>query len=347
MDDVARASGVSKATVSRVLAGVEGGWAPATAETVRETARRLGYVVNSLASSLRSRQTYTIGLIIADVSNPFFGGIAKGVEDRLSQTGYSVILGNSGNSLQRERQLVQVLMDKQIDGLIAATSASVSQHFIDARQSGVGVVLVDSELPGSGLESVTIDNRSAAEAGMRHLLEQGHRRVGVVTGPLDAAFDRQRLEGSQTALEAFASAEPRTEAEIVVMQADLEAKGGEAAARALLTRARPPTAVFVTNNMMTLGFLIGLASLGLRVPDDVSLIAFDDQDWYSVTSPPLTGIHNPAYEMGSVAAERLLRQITGRGGPAVPAVLDAPLILRDSVRPPQGWRGVKTSAGSV
>jgi LacI family transcriptional regulator len=331
MDDVARASGVSKATVSRVLAGVEGGCAPATAETVRETARRLGYVVNSLASSLRSRQTFTIGLIIADVSNPFFGGIAKGVEDRLSQTGYSVILGNSGNSLQRERQLVQVLVDKQIDGLIAATSASVSQHFLDAQQSGVGVVLVDSELPNSGLESVTIDNRGAAKAGVQHLLAQGHRRIGVVTGPLEAAFDRQRLEGSQAALAAFA----HDQAEIVAVQADLEAKGGEAAAHALMRRADPPTAVFVTNNMMTLGFLVGLASLGLRVPDDVSLIAFDDQDWYSVTSPPLTGIRNPAYEMGHIAAERLLRQITSLTGPDTQSVLDAPLILRDSVGPPR------------
>jgi DNA-binding LacI/PurR family transcriptional regulator len=331
MDDVARASGVSKATVSRVLAGVEGGWSPATAETVRETARRLGYVVNSVASSLRSRQTFTIGLIIADVSNPFFGGIAKGVEDRLSQTGYSVILGNSGNSLQRERHLVQVLVEKQIDGLIAATSASDSQHFLDAQQSGVGVVLVDSELPDSGLESVTIDNHGAAKAGVGHLLAQGHRRIGVVTGPLDAAFDRQRLEGSRAALAPFAHDQP----EIVAVQADLEAKGGEAAAHTLMCRSDPPTAVFVTNNMMTLGFLVGLASLGLRVPDDVSLIAFDDQDWYSITSPPLTGIRNPAHEMGHVAAERLLRQITSLGGPDIKAVLDAPLILRDSVRPPR------------
>ena len=329
MDDVARAAGVSKATVSRVLAGVEGGCTPATAKTVRETAARLGYVVNAMAAGLRSRQTFTIGLIIADVSNPFFGGIAKGVEDRLSQTGYSVILGNTGNSLEREQHLVQVLVDRQIDGLIAATSAVRSQHLLDAQASGVGVVLVDSDLPGSGLDSVTIDNVFAAQQGMRHLLAAGHRRIGVITGPLSARFDQQRLEGVRSAMAAAGGALD----ERLVVQADLEAKGGEAAARRLMSLRAPPTAVFVTNNMMALGFLTGLAALGLHVPEDVSLLAFDDQDWYSVAAPPLTGISNPSYQMGHVAAHRLLGQIAGEAPvPLAPAILDATLVLRRSVR---------------
>ncbi len=328
MDDVARASGVSKATVSRVLAGVEGGCSAATAEVVRATARRLGYVVNALAASLRSRQTYTIGLLVADVSNPFFGGIAKGVEARLSQTGYSVILGNTGNSPARERHLARVLIEKQIDGLIAAPSAAASDHLLEVQQAGIGVVLVDSDLPGSGLDSVTIDNRGAAEAGVRHLLESGHRRIGIVTGPLEAMFDQQRLEGAQTAIAAFTA----HGAELVVAGADLEAGGGEAAARSLMAGPAPPSAVFVTNNMMTLGFLVGLAGLGLRVPRDVSLIAFDDQDWYCVTTPRLTAIANPGQEMGFLAADRLLRRLAGTPPEAGGGLLDAKLIRRDSVR---------------
>ncbi|MGE3829846.1 MAG: LacI family DNA-binding transcriptional regulator, partial [Parvibaculaceae bacterium] len=123
MEDVARAAGVSKATVSRVLAGIETGCTPATAQLVRDSANRLGYIVNSVAASLRSRQSYTIGLILADVSNPFFGAVASGVEQRLSETGYSLILANSDNSLEAEKALVRVLAEKRVDGLIAAPSA--------------------------------------------------------------------------------------------------------------------------------------------------------------------------------------------------------------------------------
>jgi DNA-binding LacI/PurR family transcriptional regulator len=295
---------------------------------VRETARRLGYVVNSVASSLRSRQTHAIGLIIADISNPFFGGIAKGAEERLSRTGYSVILGNSDNSLERERQLVRLLVERQIDGLIAATSASASQHFLDAQQSGVSVVLVDSDLPGSGLDSVTIDNHGAAAEGMRYLLAHRHRRIGVVTGPLQAAFDRERLAGCRAALAGIRAAE------LLVAKGDLEAAGGERAAHALMRRADPPSAVLVTNNMMTLGFLTGLAALRLGVPEDVSLLAFDDQDWYAVTAPPLTGISNPAHAMGYAAADRLLARIGRQGEIGQALKLEARLVERASVRPP-------------
>jgi LacI family transcriptional regulator len=327
MDDVARAAGVSKATVSRVLAGAEGSSSAETAEMVRETARRLGYVLNSVASSLRSRQTHAIGLVIADVSNPFFGGIARGVEERLAGTGYSVIFGSSDNSPEREWQLVRLLVERQIDGLIAATSASESKHFLNAQQSGVAVVLVDSDLPGSGLDSVTIDNYAAAAKGIRHLLSQGHRRIGVVTGPLQAVFDRHRLDGCRAAMDEAGGAE------LLIIEGDLEATGGERAARTLMRRSDPPSAVLVTNNMMSLGFLTGLTGMGLRVPQDVSMIAFDDQDWYAVIDPPLTGISNPARALGYAAADRLLARMAGEGASGGSVKLDAHLIERASVRP--------------
>jgi LacI family transcriptional regulator len=327
MDDVARAAGVSKATVSRVLSGNESGCTPATAENVRQTAARLGYVVNAVASSLRSRQSFTIGLVLADVSNPFFGGIASGVETRLSRTGYSVILGNTGNSFAREKDLVRVLVEKQIDGLIVATSASSAEPFHEALSRGVHLVLVDSEIAGMDADCITIDNHAASALAVQHLLDHGHRRIAIVTGPLEAAFDRQRLEGYRAALAAAGISFD----EQLVLRANLESSGGETAAAALLAMPNRPTAVFATNNMMTLGMLVGLTRTGISIPADISLIGFDDQDWYSVCHPPLTGITNPAYEMGYAAAARMLTQLGQKLVASERVMLESHLIERASV----------------
>lgn len=329
MDDVAKIAGVSKATVSRVLSGLEDGYAPATALLVRETAQRLGYVVNSVAASLRNRQTRTVGLVVADVSNPFFGGIASGVEASLGEGGYSVIFANSGNMAEREKELVLLLAQKQIDGMIVASSTSSGAHMLAAQSRGIAVVLVDSEIPSLDVDAVVIDNRAAAGAAVRHLIGHGHRRIAIVTGPLNASFDLQRLEGYREAL-AMAGIAPR---EDYVLRADLLATGGERAVAELARLPERPTALFVANNMMTLGALVGLKKAGLRIPHDISLIAFDDQDWYSVLEPPVTGIVNPAYEMGRAAGDRMLLRLQRKGAAPAPEhiVLQASLMERGSV----------------
>jgi LacI family transcriptional regulator len=332
MEDVARAAGVSKATVSRVLAGIETGCTPATAQLVRDSANRLGYIVNSVAASLRSRQSYTIGLILADVSNPFFGAVASGVEQRLSETGYSLILANSDNSLEAEKALVRVLTEKRVDGLIAAPSAAIGDHLLDVAQRGIKVVLVDSEIPNTDLDCISIDNRKAAQVAITHLLELGHRRIAIVTGPLDAVFDRQRFEGYR---ETLAKAGVAFD-EQLVLRADLTTAGGERAVEKFLALKPRPTALFTSNNMMTLGVLIGLNKSGLRIPDDLSLVGFDDQPWYEVCQPPLTAVSNPAYDMGVTAAGRLLGSMGRRGfRPLPPVLLDCSLVVRKSTASPR------------
>lgn len=343
MDDVARVAGVSKATVSRVLAGLDSGSSAKTAEAVRQAAARLGYIVNSVAAGLRSRQSFTIGLIVADVSNPFFGGIASGVEARLSETRYSVLFANTGNSVVRERAAVRLLVERQIDGLIAAPSGTLDAHFREARQRGVRMVLVNSEIVGLGADSVTLDNRAAGKAATRHLLELGHRRIAIVTGPLDASFDRQRLEGYRAALDAFAV--PQREA--CVLCEDLATRGGEDAAARMLQLVERPTAVFVTNNMMTLGVLLGLSRAGVKIPDDMSIVGFDDQDWYAVSHPPLTAVTNPGFEMGAAAADRLLRQLGRKRGSAECTTLEPRLVVRDSTAPPGGVSVAGDAAGQA
>ena len=305
MDDVARSAGVSKATVSRVLAGIPNSATEATAQHVRQVASNLGYVVNSLASSLRSRQSFTIGLVVADVSNPFFGNIAIGVEARLAQIGYSVILGNSGNRLEREKAIVRLLVEKQIDGLIVAPSTLMGDHLREAQERGARLVLVDSQIADIAADTVSIDDRAAARTAVDHLLALGHRRIAIVSGPLTAAFDIERLDGYRDAVTAHGiEVSPD-----LIVSGDLGPDGGRRAADVIAAMAERPTAVFVTNNMMTLGLLVGLSELRLKIPQDISVIAFDDQDWYSVCHPPLSGIVNPGYDIGVTAAERLLLAI--------------------------------------
>jgi LacI family transcriptional regulator len=334
MDDVANVAGVSKATVSRVLSGMEDGYTSVTAALVRETAQRLGYVVNSLAASLRSRQTYTVGLVIADVSNPFFGGIAAGVESRLAEDGYSVIFANSGNAIEREKELVGLLAEKQIDGMIIASSTSSGTHILKVQSRGISVVLVDSDIPSLDVDAVLIDNRAAARSAVSHFITRGHQRIATITGPLTATFDIHRLEGYREAL-MMAGLEFRQD---YVLRADLLATGGEKAIAELMKLPVRPSAMFVANNMMTLGALVGLKKAGLTIPEDISLIAFDDQDWYSVHHPPITSILNPAYEMGRAAGTRMLAHLDSRHPVPAPEriLLLAPLIERGSVRP---WGG--------
>ncbi len=328
MDDVARAAGVSKATISRVLSGIEGSCTPETAAHVRETAERLGYVINSVAASLRNRKTRTIGLVIADVSNPFFGAVTSGVEASLADAGYSIILANTGNMEAREQSLVQILVEKQVDGIILAPSGSTSDHVLAAHAQGVPVVLVDSAIPGLDVDCVGIDNRKAGQDATAHLIAQGHRRIAIVTGPLVASFDRERLDGYRAALaEAGIPFD-----ECLVLSGDLHVAGGEQAVAQLAALADRPTGLFVLNNMMTLGVLMGLQRAGLRMPDDISVVAFDDQDWYSITVPPITAIANPAYEIGRRAGALILQR-SRKGGAELPVQdikLDATIVARAS-----------------
>lgn len=332
MDDVARAAGVSKATISRVLSGVEGGCSPATAAHVRETAEQLGYVINSVAASLRNRRTRTVGLVIADISNPFFGAITSGVETSLADAGYSVILANTGNVAERERSLVQLLVEKQVDGIILAPSGSSGDHVLSAVRQGAPVVLVDSSIPDLAVDCIGIDNRQSGIEGTDHLIACGHRRIAIVTGPLTADFDRQRLDGYKAAL-AKAGITPD---ERYILSEDLLTPGGEHAVARLLELEDRPTGLFVLNNMMTLGVLMGLQKAGLRIPDDISVVAFDDQEWYSVTAPSITAIANPAHEMGRRAGELMLLRLQ-KGDDDLPVQdvrLRSRLVLRKSTAKP-------------
>lgn len=332
MLDVAREAGVSTATVSRVFAGRKGAMSAETAERVRGAAERLGYVVNAVAASLRVQYTSSIGLILADISNPFFGKLASGVENTLSAAGFGVLLGNSSNRREEEERLLKLMARKQVDAIILASVAGDGSHILPATGDGRPVILVDSELAGVEADTVVVDNRGAAAHAVGHLIDLGHRRVAIVCGPIQASFDHERLAGFRAAFRQRGLPPP----EHLVLAADSTYEGGRAAIEALLRRGDPPTAVFASNNMMTIGTLAALHEAGLEIPADVSLIGFDDLEWYAIFKPRITVVAQPAYAIGRMAARRLLEQLKSET-PLEPRrfVLQTDLIVRDSTAPPR------------
>ena len=330
MQDVADAAGVSTATVSRVLGGVQGASSEATAKRVRACATELGYIVNGLASSMRSQRTRTVGLVIADVSNPWFGQLAGGVESVLGPEGFSVILANTSNSVEREREAVETLQRQQVDALVVASSSADGDHLRGALARGTRVVLVDAELPDLDVDSVTIDNEAAARAVVEHLLDFGHEEVAIVTGGEGPSSDRARLAGYQGAL---------ADRGLVVGSQLIKAgsstfEGGRAAVEDLLALSPRPSALFVTNNLMTVGALVAIADAGLKVPTDISIVGIDDMEWYPIAQPAITTVFDPAREMGRRAAQRLLLRLRRQRQPRAERIrLDAELRVRQSAGP--------------
>lgn len=329
MQDVARAAGVSSATVSRVFSDHKTGMSAETADRVRRIATELGYTVNTLAASLRVQQTWTVGLILADIANPFFGRLAHGVEDVLSAAGYSVLFGNTKNSIDEEIRLLRVMMEKQVDAVILASVASDDRHLLGALKQGLQVVLVDSELCGAQLDTVVVDNRLASARAVGHLIDLGHRAISIVTGPMVASFDRDRLEGYRDAFQQRGLAIP----EDLVLQGDSTYEGGRAVVEQLLNGPGRPTAFFTSNDLMTMGALAALDTAGLRIPQDVSIIGFDDLEWYPIFRPRITAVSQPAMAIGMTAARHLLERLKGFDGEPRRFLLNTDLILRDSTGP--------------
>lgn len=337
MDDVARHAGVSKTSVSRVLNNVPGSVAARTASRIWEAVTDLGYVPNAVAASLKHQRTRTIGLILTDLGNPFFAAVAAGVESTIQEAGYSLVVSNTANDATREAALVRVLLERQIDALLVATSAESDDHLRAAVERGVHVVLVDSHPMrlSLDLDRVMVDNHAGAYEAAKHLLDLGHRDIGVVGGRPGDSSSIGRIEGVGEALR-HAGVDLRPE---WIVEGDFTVATGYECATTLLMREPRPSALFVANNLMTVGAMRAIADLTLVVPRDLSLVGFDDMDWYPIANPPITAVGQPAYEIGVRAAERLLLRIRReRQPPPETILLSTKLVVRESTAPPNRRR---------
>lgn len=320
--DVAERAGLSVATVSRALNGIPT-VAPDLIERVRAAADELDYHPNAIARSLRRQSTEVIALIISDISNPFFTAIARGVEDIAQSHGYSVLLCNSDENSDKEARYLRVAEVEQVAGVIlsphnAATDVS------SLRSANVPLVVVDRPLTGP-VDSVMVRSVEGAREATQHLIASGWRRPACVTGPADAATALDRLEGYRQAL-----ADAGLSDEIFTHKAFTVA-GGQEATGALLDAPVVPDALFIANAQMALGALAELRARGVVVGRDIGIVTFDDEPWAPYLDPPISVVAQPAYEIGSGAAQQLFARIAGdQTGFPRSTILSTRLVVRES-----------------
>jgi LacI family transcriptional regulator len=323
--DVAALAGVSPATVSRVLNGKQDVAADLRRRVLAAVAE-LGYRRNGPARSLRTRAATVLGLIISDITNPFFTAVVRGAEDQAQLAGYSVVLANADEDVAKEARYLEVAAAEQMAGVLLSP-ASPRRTSIDLMvERGIPVVTIDRRLTAAPVDSVTVDNQLAARKAAQHLLAQGCRRVGLVAGPVQTTTGASRLAGYRAALRAAR----RTVDPSLVAYADFRTDGGYAATRQLLRQRQPPDGLLFSNNLMTVGGLKAIAEAGLAIPDDIAIVGFDDASWTTALRPPLTVVAQPTYEIGQTAAQLLLRRIEGDKFPPRRVVLRAELIVRAS-----------------
>ncbi|MHB8892315.1 MAG: LacI family DNA-binding transcriptional regulator [Candidatus Limnocylindrales bacterium] len=337
ISDVAKRAGVSAMTVSRVVRGT-GYTSAATRSRVEAAIEELGYVPNALARQLRSKRTKMIALVVSDISNPFFTTIARGAEDVAVGHGFSVMYCNTDESEAEEEQYLLMLIERQVDGvlLVPARSSGTSFRLLQAHR--MPVVVMDRRVAARDVDSVLCDSEAGAYALTRHLIELGHRRIAVLTGRHNVSTSVDRVAGCRRAIE---EAGLTLDDELVryggfnfgkLNQTD----GHRMAEEVLAAGGERPTAIFAANNFIAFGAIRALREAGLRVPEDMSIVAFDDLPEGWVVEPFLTVAAQPAYEIGRRAATLLLDHISGdHDATGESIVLPFELIIRRSSGPPR------------
>ncbi|MET7279617.1 LacI family DNA-binding transcriptional regulator [Kribbella sp. NPDC005582] len=326
ISDVAARAGVSTATVSRALNG-KATVDPELAARVRQAADELGYQPNGPARNLRRQEAAVVALIISDVENPFFTAIARGVEDVAHEVGYSVVLCNSDESAEKENRYIDIAIQERVAGVILSPSGPAS-GVAKLAARGTAYVAIDRPLADHASDLVLVDTRLAAAEATAHLVAEGYKRIGCLSGPAGVRTADDRLAGYRDALR---TAKHRGSTRLV-RRAEYKAAGARRAALDLLSQPEPPDALLVANNAMAVGVLQALRELTLRPGRDVGVVAFDDAPWAELLDPPLTVVAQPAYEIGTVAARLLLARIADNTRPPTVTTLGARLIERASSR---------------
>lgn len=321
---MARRAGVSPMTVSRTLNQPEA-VSPATRELVLAAVRELGYVPNAVARSLTRGRTDLAALVLPDIQNPFFTTLARGAEDAGLRHGYRLVLCNTDEQAERERDHLRALHSRQVDGVILASAGD--SHAATLVERGIPVVLVDREVPGVETDSVLIDHYDGARQLVRHLVQGGYRRLALVGGRPGISSIEARLAGCRDAL-----AEAGLPLE--VEPGRLDRASGEAAAARLCDEGRLPEAIVAANNMVAVGVVVELRRRGLRVPHDVALACFGELELASLLDPFLTVVRDPAYEAGRLAMQMLCERLAGFGGPPRRSLLPVELVVRRSTLRP-------------
>jgi len=329
--DVARRAGVAVSTASLALNG-KPNVSPEVARRVRRAALELGYKPNAVARSLKTRRTQLISLVVADVTNPFFSAMARGAEEALSRRGYSLIICNTDEDAAKEAQLLDVCLHKKVDGVLLVPTGEQHAAIRALAEESRPLVLLDRLAPWMDADAVLSDNIGGAYAATQHLIETGHRRIGLIAGHVLVSAIRERVAGHVRALRDHGI---RRNKELTVW-AGHTSRGGYEACLELLKLEPPPTAIFSANNLMVRGAMIAVRELGLTWPDDVSLIGFDDFEEAELVTPPVTAVAQQPFQMGLRAGELLLDRLERGNSPTERRQLrlETSLVHRGSVATP-------------
>ncbi len=325
---MARESGVNISTVSRAL-NDSYGVHPETRDMVIAVAERLHYRVNRVASSLVTGRSHTLALIVADIRNPFFAELARGAEDAARAGGCDLVLCNSDLSADKQMEYVHSLLEKRVDGILMNSVAEFTRSQQERLEAtGVPIVLLNQSAASKSFSTVSADNRAGGALAAEYLLRLGHRKIAHLTGPRHHGNMTDRARGFLQALK-DSGKDPR----VTVLHGENSFAGGHALAQKLLDKTPDVTAIFAGNDLMAFGTARAIIEAGRTVPDDISLIGFDNLEFASVLHPPLTTIHQPKYEIGCAAAEILLRLARDKGSAAPEhRILGVELVERQSCR---------------
>lgn len=338
IQQVAKKAGVSTATVSRVLND-----SPLVTNElkvrVRVAIEQLGYYPNRSARNLRTKKVHKVGVLFADISNPFFTSVLTGIESTLQQAGYILLLGNSNENPQIEQLHLNAFLEEGVAGIIFAPTTNSRTRYEKVLGFGIPMLTIDRVVEGLKVDTVTINNVDAAYHATNHLLKLGHRDVAFISGPENMSTSRFRQLGYQQAMRDAG----RLATQIV--SGNFRQDGGYDAMQVLIKEVHRPTAIVVANNLMTLGAIQCIHEHGLAIPEDIAVVGFDDMPWAATIQPPLSVIAQPTFEMGTVAAKLLLDRIQNPDHPIQRITLETQLIIRKSCGHPldgSSWISIDT-----
>lgn len=330
--DIAHKVGVSTALVSYVLNNLkEGRISKVVAQKIRETAKELNYRTNQIARSLKLKKTFTIGLIVADISNPFFSGLARIIEDEADKKNYTVIFGSSDENAQKSWKLLNALVDRQVDGFIIAPAENTESHIIYLLDHDIPFVLIDRYFPGIKTNWVAIDNYKASYTAVQHLIDGGNERPGMVTYNTTLYNLSERKRGYLDALKENKIPFKKNWCKEIVYD-DTKASL-EKAVHELLSLSQPVDSLLFASNILAVNGLKYIHAMGIKVPDDLAIVTFDQMDASDLFYAPLTYLKQPIQEMGEMATKILLENIE-REKETEQVNMEAPLVIRNSTLHP-------------
>ena len=331
--DVARVADVHPGTVSRALnEDTRALVNPETAERVLKAADELGYRPNRIARGLKTSRSHTIGVVIPDITNPLFPPILRGIEDRLDEAGYTSLIVNTDNDPERERIYLEAMRARQVDGFISATARLDRELLVELAAAGTPLVLVNRSLEDGSVPAVTVDDRRGIALAVEHVVGLGHEQIGHVAGPQNLSTGHRRHLGF---IESMRGAGLETPSEHIRFGAFFTEEEGARASDELLDATGDLTAIVAGNDLMAIGCYDTLEQRGLSCPDHISIVGFNDMPFIDRLRPPLTSVRVPQRDIGKVAADLLLEQLSGGDETATEILLEPTLMVRGSTAPPQ------------